>query len=120
MSKRILIVEDDPALNMLYKTILTDAGYEVVTAANAKAAIDIATEQTVDLIIEDLSLPDLNGIQLLHCIRQLPHCQNLPVVILSGSTGRIESAKKSRELFAAFLHKPVDKTQLLTVIQSLI
>lgn len=120
MKKRILVVEDDPATIVIYRAILGTNDYEVFSAGNAKNAIDILNNESVDLIIEDLSLPDLNGIQLLHCIRQIPKCATLPVIILSGSSGRIESAKKSTEHFEAFLHKPVNQEELLAVVKKLL
>jgi CheY-like chemotaxis protein len=117
LQPKILIIEDDPALLMLYSTMIKNGGYQPLIAANANAAIDAIHQEIPQLIIEDLSLPDLNGLQLVHCIRQIPNCEDTPVIILSGSSGRIESAKLSGEHFVAFLHKPVDQESLLEVIR---
>jgi CheY-like chemotaxis protein len=118
--QKILIVEDDPALLMLYATMIRNGGYEPLIAADAKTAINLLHHDTPNLIIEDLLLPDLEGVTLTHCIRQLPHCENIPVIILSASYGRIESARKSPEHFVAFLHKPIEQKDLLDVINQFI
>lgn len=113
----IMIIEDDPPSLELYSIIIRDGGYDVLTAKNAKAALDLLKTNTPHLIIEDLSLPDLNGVQLIHCIRCLPNCSQIPVIILSGSAGRIASAKLSPEHFVAFLQKPIEPKQLLENIK---
>ena len=117
MKLKILIVEDDPALLMLYSTMMLNGGFQPLAAQNAKAAIDILQREIPDLIIEDLSLPDLDGQHLVHCIRQIPKCENIPVVVLSASSGRIETARHCGEKFVAFLHKPIEQQALLDVIR---
>lgn len=117
---KVLIVEDDQSLLSIYSTMLKQGGYEPLLAANAKTAIDIVKNQEPQLIIEDLSLPDLSGVQLVHCIRQIPEGKNIPVIILSGSQGRIESARQSQEHFVAFLQKPVDMETLLSTVKTFI
>lgn len=113
----ILIIEDDPALLHLYSAMIVNGGYEVIAVPDASAALESLRHHTPDLIIEDLSLPDLNGVQLVHCIRQLPHVVDVPVIILSGSPGRIESARQSAEHFVAFLSKPVTQLELLANVR---
>ncbi len=117
MKQKILIVEDDPALLMLYSTMMLNGGYQPLAAATAKAAINILHREVPALILEDLSLPDLDGQHLVHCIRQIPECENIPVVVLSASSGRIEAARRSGEQFVAFLHKPIEQQALLDVIR---
>ncbi len=80
--QKILIIEDDPPLLELYSGMIMNGGYQPLRAANAAMAIEILKQHTPQLIIEDLSLPDMNGLQLVHCIRQLPHAAEVPVIIL--------------------------------------
>ena len=116
----ILIIEDDPALLELYSAMVGNGGYQALAAPDAQTALDCMKKFTPALIIEDLSLPDLSGLQLLHCIRQLPNAEEIPVIILSGSPGRIELARHSREQFVAFLHKPVTQQDLLASVRKYI
>ena len=106
--QKILIVEDDLASLKLYCTMIESGGYQPLPATNAKHAIDIFKNEKPQLIIGDLSLPDISGMQLIHCLRQMPEGEAIPVIIISGYSGRIESAKHSHENIAAFLTKPVD------------
>lgn len=117
---KVLIVEDDASLLSIYSTILKHGGYEPILAPNARVAIDMVKQHEPQLIIEDLSLPDLTGVQLVHCLRQIPEGKNIPVIILSGSQARIESARQSHEHFVAFLLKPVDVDTLLNTVKSIL
>lgn len=115
---KVLVVEDDKSLLIIYSTMLEHGGYEPILAPNAKVAIEMVKLHEPQLIIEDLSLPDLTGVQLVHCLRQLPEGKDIPVIILSGSQARIESARKSKEHFVAFLQKPVDVETLLNTVKT--
>lgn len=117
MKPKILIVEDDPPSLLMVSTIVQCGGYQPLSACNARAAIDILKEEIPQLIIQDLSLPDLDGVHLVQCIHRLPNCSRIPVIVLSGSSARIEAARLSRENFVAFLTKPVEQEQLLSVIR---
>ncbi len=114
----VMVIEDDPALLKLYGHIVEKGGYQLLEASNAKTALDILKHHIPHIIVEDLSLPDLSGLQLIHCIRQLPNCANIPAIIISGSSGRIESARLSQEHFVAFLHKPIAANVLLDTINT--
>lgn len=118
--QKILIIEDDPPLLELYSSMILNGGYQPLRAANAKMAIEIMKQHTPQLIIEDLSLPDLNGLQLVHIIRQMPNAGEVPVIILSGSPARIEAARLSKEHFVAYLNKPVTQVELLDAVKEFV
>ena len=84
---RILVIDDEPAILMLLKRILASAGHEIVTAAEGGSGLQMATTETVDLILSDLSMPgDPSGLQLLAAIRKAkPTC---PLVVVSGYSGQ--------------------------------
>ncbi len=115
---KVLIVEDDQSLLAIYSAMIERGGYQPLLAASARAAIEMVKQHSPQVIIEDLSLPDLTGVQLVHCLRQIPEGRDIPVIILSGSQARIESARKSKEHFDAFLLKPIDIDTLLNAVKS--
>jgi CheY-like chemotaxis protein len=80
---RILVIDDEPAILMLLKRILTGAGHEVLTATEGGAGLLAAAQETVDLILSDLSMPgEPSGVRLLAAIRKArPAC---PLVVVSG------------------------------------
>jgi two-component system chemotaxis response regulator CheY len=82
----ILVVEDEPVLRELIARELTKQGYVVTVAPDGHAARDVLTTGTeVDLIMTDLLMPVMNGYDLLRDIRTLPHCKDVPVIVLSNS-----------------------------------
>lgn len=117
MKPKILIVDDDPVSLLLVSTIIEKGGYQPITACDAKSALEILRKEQPVLIIQDLSLPDLDGFHLAQCIHRMQNFTNIPVIILSGHDGRIASAKSSNEHFSAILIKPVNKEKLLDAIK---
>ena len=93
MSQRILIVEDNADLALGLKNNLEIEGYEVMVAADGRAGLDTARGESLDLIILDLTLPEMDGLRVLSELRA--EGQSLPVLIL---TARGEETDKVRGL----------------------
>ena len=81
MSERILVVEDDPTISRVVSTALRAAGFEPVAAARGDDALEIATSSPVDLVILDLTLPGLDGLDV---CRRLREVGQVPIIILSA------------------------------------
>ncbi len=77
--KRIVVVDDEEAIRLLYKEELTDAGYAVEIASNGAEALAMVRERRPDLLTIDLKMPVMDGIELLGHVRQLYH--DLPIII---------------------------------------
>jgi len=92
--KRILIVEDTDLLRRMYHDRLAQDGYEVFDAADGLAALAFLREQHVDLILLDLIMPRMGGLQVLEAVKADPRTQKIPVVILTnlGEEATIEQA----------------------------
>jgi two-component system response regulator PilR (NtrC family) len=102
---RILLVDDQPELRRLFRRNLSKLGHEVVEACNGSAAIALATQRTFDVVISDVRMPDMSGIELLKALYQ--HDPDLPVVLVSGSNDP-ETAHEAVDYGAfAYLMKPV-------------
>ncbi|MCX7769837.1 MAG: response regulator [Proteobacteria bacterium] len=84
MSKRILIADDEENIRTLYKIELEEAGYIVDLASNGKEAVDKVKENIPDLIILDIKMPVMDGIEALHTIRQIPECKNIPIILFTA------------------------------------
>jgi DNA-binding response OmpR family regulator len=82
MSKRILVVDDEPSMLDFMETVLEDAGYEVFLADGADRALDIFSHQEISIVFLDLRLFGVNGMEL---CRQMRH--NKPITILYAMTG---------------------------------
>ena len=80
--KRILFVDDDEELRALGQALLEYLGYEVVLAANGSEALEIYQHKKIDLVITDLSMPKMGGLELFQCIQELD--PNAIVILCSG------------------------------------
>lgn len=84
--KKILVVEDSPSIAELVKDGLTDAGYEVRVAANGYEALRDLEEISPDLIVTDLQMPKVNGLEFCEAIQNRLETRDIPFIILSSLT----------------------------------
>lgn len=111
---RVLVVDDEPAIRRFLHTSLTAHGYIVYEAANGQDAVQAITAHRPDLLILDLGLPDLDGIQVTHMLREW---SQIPIIILSV---REQEADKIAALDAGaddYLTKPFGLGELLARIR---
>jgi two-component system response regulator (stage 0 sporulation protein F) len=80
--KKILVADDEMSIRLLYSEELREEGYEVFTAANGKEALEVVAKETLDLIILDIKMPELSGIEVLRQIKE--QHPDLPVLLSSA------------------------------------
>ncbi|GAB4149039.1 MAG: hypothetical protein Fur0021_09680 [Candidatus Promineifilaceae bacterium] len=120
---KILLLEDDPALLNGIADLLTELktqGYEaeVTKATNGQEGIELLRQQTPDLIISDIMMPVMNGLEFLKQVRQKPDWLHIPLIFLTAKSGRqdfLESRTLGAELF---IPKPFDPSDLLALVKS--
>ena len=101
---KVLLVDDQPEVRRVVRRSLTRVGYVVVEAWNGRVAIELARAASFDLVISDVRMPDMSGLELLSALQE--HDPDLPVVLASGSLDP-QSSHEARERGAfAFLDKP--------------
>lgn len=108
---RILIAEDDESTLALLERVLADAGYDVSTAGDGREALQLATSAEFDLVLSDLRMPGLDGLELLEELKLggVP----TPVLLLTGSTEGGDEAAALEMGAADFVHKPIRRDVLL-------
>src|SRR5258708_33678450 len=112
---RILIADDEPMLLRGLDRVLTRAGYEVVTANDGHQASELLNKLEFDAIVSDISMPGMNGIQLLRCARERD--LDVPVLLVTGAPA-VETAVEALEYGAfQYLTKPVDAKQFEHAIE---
>mgnify|MGYP006290068745 CR=1 FL=1 len=84
--RRILVVEDEQDISTYLAALLEDNGYEVITADNGIAGLEIARSQAPDLITLDMALPDQSGVRTYRKYKEDPQLQKIPVIIVSAKT----------------------------------
>ncbi len=117
--KSIFIVEDDEMMLAQYKRILDNTGeYRTLIAKNASDALDVLHKTLPDIILLDIMLPDMDGIELLKNIRENHSTSDVPVIIISAITD-IETKVEGIESGADdYLVKPIDRIEMLARIRA--
>ncbi len=114
-----LVVDDVADVTEMLSVLLTHAGYDVVTAASARKALEAAHNQLFDVIISDIGMPEMNGYQLAREIRALPGYEAVPMVAVTGYS-MFDDKERSRSAgFNAHMTKPIDPRALLDLIEQL-
>ena len=114
-----LVVDDVADVTEMLAVVLTHAGYSVVTAASAPAALKAARERQFDVIISDIGMPEMNGYQLAREVRQLPGYETVPMVAVTGYSMFDDKERSTKAGFSAHMTKPIDPRALLELIEQL-
>mgnify|MGYP001224165334 FL=1 len=115
--KQILVVDDEPSWLKSMAVMLRREGYQVKEANSAAEALTLLIKYRPDLIVSDLTMPDMNGFELLDKIKHLPTISGTPVVFLSAIDD-FYAKKVARELGAkACLPKPYDKNDMVSILK---
>ena len=114
----ILSVDDEPANLKLLENILVPRGYEVVSVASGEDALRMIKIRPIDLVLMDLMLPGMDGLQVSRKIKDNKKARNIPIIMLTAHSG-VESFIKSlsNEVFA-YLHKPFETEELLNLVRA--
>jgi len=97
--KRILFIEDEAALQKTFGDILKSEGFEVISALNGETGLNLAKKENPDLILLDLILPKIHGLDVLKEIKQNENTKNIPVIVLTNIES-IDKIDKALELGA--------------------
>jgi cellulose synthase/poly-beta-1,6-N-acetylglucosamine synthase-like glycosyltransferase/CheY-like chemotaxis protein/GGDEF domain-containing protein len=116
--KSILLLEDDLVLSEVFALALTNAGYAVDTVTNGREGLAFLDQSIPDLIISDIMMPEMDGLEFLTKIREHPSLRFVPVILLTTKSA-LQDVVKGFELGADdYLAKPVDLQELLVRVES--
>lgn len=114
--RRILIVEDDETLIAGLQAILSRAGYQTRAALSGPAALQIMETFTPDLIVTDVQMPDMSGLELIEKVRADSEGSDLPFVVISARTSRSDENRIAAMTNVSYLRKPFEIEALLAVL----
>ena len=117
---RILVVEDAPDTLELLRVIFEREGYEVLTAADGLAAVEVALRELPDAIVMDMSLPGLDGYNVARVIRREPALAGVPLVACTAFNRWEWRGKAIAAGFDAFMTKPIDLGRLTATLAALL
>ena len=110
---RILVVEDDDGIRDLVDLVLSSAGYEVLTAPNGAAALQVVGQTRPDLVLLDMRMPVMDGWEFARQYRARPE-PHAPILVLTAAR---DAAVRAAEIHAnGYLGKPFDMQELLTLV----
>lgn len=120
MAKTILIVDDSASLRQVVSIALKGAGYDVIEGSDGKDALTKLDGQKIHLIISDVNMPNMNGIEFVKAAKQLPAYKFTPVIMLTTESG--ESMKQEGQAAGAkaWVVKPFQPAQMLAAVSKLI
>ncbi|MFC1769991.1 response regulator [Nitrospirota bacterium] len=120
MEKTILIVDDSASMRQLVSFALEDAGYNVVQAVDGQDAMGKAESANVDMVITDLNMPNMDGIELIRGLRAKAKYKYTPIVMLTTESQN-EKKSEGREAGASgWIVKPFTPEQLIEVIKKFV
>jgi len=120
MSKKIMTVDDSASVRQMVSFTLKGAGYEVSEAQDGRDALNKLNGAGVQMVITDLNMPNMNGLELIKALRAKPECEFMPIVFLTTES----QAEKKSEAKAAgatgWIVKPFKPDQLLAVVKKVL
>jgi two-component system phosphate regulon response regulator PhoB len=118
--RTILVVEDEAAVREVFRFCLERAGYAVTGVANARGALTELDHSVPDLVILDLGLPDIAGLDLLKSWRSSDRTREMPVVVVSGRSEERDRVSGLRSGADDYMSKPFSRDELLARIESVL
>lgn len=114
--KRVLIVDDNPR-NLALAGVILELEYEVIEADNGPLALELAKTGKPDLVLMDLSMPQMDGWEALAELRKMPETAALPVIAVTAHALVGDRERALAAGFNAYVTKPIDDRELLAVIK---
>jgi DNA-binding response OmpR family regulator len=116
--KRVLVIDDLPENVFMLQDRLEHEGYEVLTAYDGQTGIDKAIEEIPDLILLDVMMPDITGIEVCKTLVKDPRTKNIPIILVTAKSGA-EDTKEGLEAGAFdYIKKPFNRIELLARVNS--
>ena len=115
---RILVIEDEPDIGLVFEMVLRRRGHDMIEARSAAEGLAGATGQQPDLILLDIMLPDRHGLDVLGDLKGMDETKGIPVVIVSAKAERSDQARGLELGAAAYVTKPFSPAELVDIIEA--
>lgn len=120
MSKTILIVDDSESIREVVNYTLETEGYNVLIGVDGKDALKHLNGQTIDLVITDLHMPEMDGIELIKCIRANSNYQRIPILFLTTESQAAKKMEAKDAGATGWIIKPFVPAKLISAINKVI
>jgi two-component system chemotaxis response regulator CheY len=115
--KRILTVDDSATIRLMVALKLRDAGYEVIEAVDGRDALDCLARESIDMLITDLNMPNLDGVGLIRAVRQQSANRFIPIIMLTTESHDSKKQEGKTAGASGWIVKPFKPEQLLGVVR---
>ncbi len=112
----VLVVDDDPSIREIIRLVLEKDGLSVVEAANGRAAVESAKANRPDIILMDITMPEMDGYEATEQIRHEPGLEHVPIIFLTGRPPAEDNGEAFRRGGTAFMRKPFTNATLRDMI----
>jgi len=120
MAKRILVVDDDENILSLERTILEQKGFDVTAAAGGAEALKLLADQTFDLVLLDVMMPEVDGFTVCRKIKEDSRLKDVPVIFLTAKGGGEALAEGFESGAIMYINKPFTANKLLTIVNTML
>ena len=128
MSKKLLVVDDDPMLIIYLKTLLEDNGYEVISAKDGNEGLEKTKKEKPDAITLDLLMPGKTGIKMFHDLRKDESLKSIPIIVVTGIATEYQGFSNFKDFLSkhkipapeAYLEKPINEKEFLSTLRHLL
>lgn len=120
MAKNILIVDDSASMRQMISFTLKDAGYDVIAAGNGKEALAKLDGTKVEMVLTDLNMPEMNGIELIRQLRAKPGYKFIPIVMLTTESQETKKQEGKQAGASGWIVKPFKPDQLLDTVKKFV
>jgi len=117
MGKKVLAVDDSKTMRDMVSFTLKGAGYEVMEAADGLLALETLGSGSVDLVITDINMPNMDGIDLVKALRQNPAHSSTPILVLTTESNDAKKNEGRAAGATGWIVKPFEPEKLLKVVQ---
>ncbi len=116
-SSQVLVVEDNERNMKLFRDVLQGSGYRTLEATTGERAVELAIEHGPDLVLMDIQLPDIDGVEALRRLRVDERSASLPVLALTAQAMEGDRERFLAAGFDGYLSKPVDIAEFITTVK---
>jgi two-component system chemotaxis response regulator CheY len=120
MAKTILAVDDSASIRQMVTFTLKSAGYDVTEAVDGQDGLNKAKAKTVDLILTDQNMPNMDGLTLIKSLRATPQYKAVPILMLTTESSDAMKAQGKAAGATGWLVKPFDPQKLLEVVKKVV
>lgn len=120
MSANILTVDDSASIRMTTKIALTNAGYQITEAVDGADGLAKAKSAPFDLIVTDLNMPNMNGLEMIEALRQSPAHTGVPIIFLTTESDADMKARAKAAGATGWVTKPFDPENLVKIVRKVL